>query len=118
VPGCTRRWSQCATNAGGNRRLIDRHCYRLRRTTNTKRKWDCRTRRCSHNLGRICIDTLDRRQQLLPSCVHELVLCIEPLPVSLIAETGHIVRLEQMTPMTAISGDRVKTPMNGFCGGS
>lgn len=91
MPGCTKRWSQCATNAGENRRLIDRHCSRQcprsRWMKNTKGKRGCCTRRYSHNPGRSGIDTQDRRLQLPPNCVHELVLCIEPLLESLIAET-------------------------------
>ena len=56
--------------------------------TQTKVRRGCCTRRYSYNPGRSCIDTQDRLPQLLPNCVHELVLCIEPLLESLIAETG------------------------------
>lgn len=54
--------------------------------TNKKGMKGCCTPRYSHNPDRSGIDMQDRRLQLLPNCVHELVLCIEPLLESLIAK--------------------------------
>lgn len=93
--------------------MIDRHCSRRTHlptwATNTKGKWGYCIRRYSRSHGRSGIDRQDRQPQPLTNCVHELVLCTEPLLEFQVAVTVHIVRKEISSRAGTLNIDHLKT---------